>query len=77
MIKDWDIKKICQEITKIRFAATDGYMDGFNTGGCKKDLYQLLWYIEDELDKCSTYTDEKEYVKKREQHKLLKALGKK
>lgn len=77
MIKDWDIKKICQEITKIRFAATNGYMDGFNTWGCKKDLYQLLWYIEDELDKCSTYADEKEYVKKREQHKLLKALGKK
>jgi hypothetical protein len=77
MIKDWDIKKICQEITKIRFASTDGYMDGFNTWGCKKDLYQLLWYIEDELDKCSTYADEKEYVKKREQYKLLKVLGKK
>ena len=77
MIKDWDIKKICQEITKIRFAATDGHMDGFNTWGCKKDLYQLLWYIEDELDKCSTYADEKEYVKKREQNKLLKVLGKK
>ena len=77
MIKDWDDKEICQEIRKITRATNDKYMDGFNTWGCKKDLYQLLWFVQDELDKCSTYVDEKEFVKVRDQKQMLKALGKK
>ena len=36
MIKDWDVKEICQEIRKITRATNDKYMDGFNTWGCKK-----------------------------------------
>lgn len=77
MIIDWDLKKIKRQVDKIVFAATDPKMDGFNTWGCKKDLYEILWYVEDSLDKCSSYADEDEFVKRREQKKLLKALGKK
>jgi hypothetical protein len=51
-------------------------MDGFVTWSCKQDLYEILWFVEDELAKCSNYTDEDEYIKKREQHIILKALGK-
>jgi hypothetical protein len=77
MIIDWDLKKVKSQVDKIVFAATDPKMDGFNTWGCKKDLYEILWYVEDSLDKCSSYVDEDEFVKRREQKKLLKALGKK
>jgi len=77
MIKDWDRAKICNTIRKITFAATDPRMDGFVGWGCKQDLYKILWFVEDELEKCSTYVDEKEFIKKREQNKMLKALGKK
>jgi hypothetical protein len=77
MIIDWDLKKVKSQVDKIVFAATDPKMDGFNTWGCKKDLYEILWYVEDSLDKCSSYADEDEFVKRREQKKLLKALGKK
>ncbi len=52
-------------------------MDGFVTWGCKQDLYQILWYCEDALEKCSTYADEDDYVKRRDQEKMLKTLGKK
>jgi hypothetical protein len=77
MIKDWNIPKIVEEIRKISWAATDPRMDGFVTWGCKQDLYQLKWLIEQELDKCSTYGGlEDEYVKKHEQKELLKTLGK-
>jgi len=76
MIKDWSVQQIRQEIAKIRFAANDPRMDGFVTWGCKKDLYETLWFVQDELAKCSTYADEDEYVKKREQKILLKTLGK-
>ena len=76
MIKDWSVQKIRQEIAKIRFAENDPRMDGFVTWGCKKDLYEMLWYIEDELDKCSTYADVDDFIKRREQSILLRTLGK-
>ena len=77
MIKDWNKTDICSEIQRITFAATDPREDGYVSWGCKQDLYEILWFVEDELSKCSTYVDEKEFVKRREQNKLLKALGKK
>lgn len=77
MIKDWDKSSICNQIRKITWAATDPKMDGFNTWGCKQDLYEILWFVEDQLDQCSTYADEDNFIKRREQHKLLKVLGKK
>jgi len=77
MIRDWSVQQIKQEIAKIRFAENDPRMDGFATWGCKKDLYEMLWYIQDELDKCGTYTDEGDFVKHREQSILLRTLGKK
>ena len=77
MIRDWNKSDICNDIRKITYAANDARMDGFVTRGCKQDLYEILWFVEDELAKCSTYADEDEYVKKREQHILLKTLGKK
>ena len=76
MIRDWSVQQIKQEIAKIRFAENDPRMDGFVTWGCKKDLYEMLWYIEDELDKCSTYADEDDFIKRREQSILLRTLGK-
>jgi len=77
MVKRWNISNIRSEIQKITFAGTDPRMDGFFTWGCKQDLYEILWFIEDELDKFGTYSElEEELLKKREQTKLLRALGK-
>ena len=78
MIKDWNTQEILREIRKITIAATDPYMDGFNTWGCKRELYEILFFLQQELDECSTYGDvEEEYLKRYEQNKLLKILGKK
>ena len=77
MIIDWSIRDIKSELDKIARAEDDKMMDGFVTFGHKQDLYQILWYVEDKLDKCSTYEGEKEFVKKREQSQMLKTLGKK
>lgn len=77
MIKDWNKTDICSAIQRITFAATDPRQDGYVSWGCKQDLYEILWFVEDELEKCSTYIDEDEYVKRREQNKLLKVLSKK
>lgn len=78
MIKRWNTQDICNQIRQITFAATDPRMDGFNTWGCKRDLYEILFFVQQELDKCSTYaTIEDEYLKKHDQAMMLKALGKK
>jgi len=70
MIIDWSLKTIKEEVDKIRFAESDPRMDGFVTWGCKKELYEVLWYIEDTLEKCSTYADEEEFVKAREINRM-------
>ena len=77
MKRDWNKSDICNEISKITFAATDPRMDGFNTWGCKRELYDILFYVQEELDKCGTYSEvEEEYLKKHNQKMMLKALGK-
>ena len=78
MIRDWNLQDICRTVGKITWAATDPRMDGFNTWGCKRELYELLFFVQQELDKCSTYGDtEEEYLKKHDRDLILKALGKK
>jgi hypothetical protein len=63
MIIDWSKSDIKQEISRITWAATDPRMDGFVTWGCKQDLYELLWFVQEQLNKCSTYAGEEEFVK--------------
>ncbi len=49
MIIDWSLKTIKEEVDKIKYAESDKRMDGFTTWACKKDLYQVLWYVEETL----------------------------
>lgn len=62
MIKDWSLDTIKHEIDKIAFNESDPRMDGFVTFGCKQDLYRILFYVQDKLNKCSTYHGEEEWV---------------
>ena len=75
MIVDWSLSDLKEGVNKIGFAESDPRMDGFVTWGCKQDLYQLLWHVEDTLDKCSKYAGEDEFVRDREKQKTFEALG--
>ena len=75
MIIDWSVDDIIKELNKIKRAEGDAYETGFNTVKCKEDLYRILWHTEDLLAKCSTYTGEDEWLRKREKQKTFKALG--
>ena len=75
MIIDWSLSDLKQGVNKISYAESDPRMDGFVTWGCKKDLYELLWHIEDALDKCSTYAGEEEFLRERDKQKTFEALG--
>ena len=63
MIKNWNVEEIKREIDKIAWAESDNRMDGYVTWSCKKELYDILWFVEEKLSKCSTYSGEEEYVK--------------
>ena len=74
MIIKWDKKEIKNQIDMIAHHENDPYMDGFVTWGCKRDLYEILWYVEDKLDKCSTYAGEEDFIKDRNIDKMWKVL---
>jgi hypothetical protein len=74
MIRDWSLSDLKEGVSKIGYAESDPRMDGFVTWGCKQDLYQLLWHVQDCLEQCSTYTGEKEWVNQQEANKTLERL---
>jgi len=74
MIIDWDIYAIRSDIDKIARAESDPRMDGFVTWGCKKELYELYWYIEDKLEQCSTYITEEAFLAERREKKIIRKI---
>lgn len=74
MLIDWSVNSVKNEINKIAFAEKDPYATGWETWRCKKDLYEILWYVEEKLKGCSTYSPEKEFLKKHEQEIAWKVL---
>ncbi len=49
--------------------------DGFIAWGVKQDLYQLKWFLEEQIKMCPEFGDtEKEWLKEQEQKKILKYL---
>tara|TARA_Y100001958_G_C21027974_1_gene402032 strand:- start:486 stop:722 length:237 start_codon:yes stop_codon:yes gene_type:complete len=77
MIKDWSVEEILSQIDKIAINENDPYMDGFNTWGCKKDLYQIFWYAQEKLMHCSTYAGEEEFIKEYEKKRVWQELKRK
>lgn len=76
MITNWSVDEIKQQIRNISFAESDPYMDGYSTWKCKKDLYELLWYVEQQLQTCSTYVDEEKFVKEYQIDQMMSILKK-
>ena len=78
MIIDWSVEKVKKEVDKITFAEGDPRMDGFTSWGCKQDLYEILWYVEEALKECGTYSNEDDYIKEHQTDEMWDILkGKK
>ena len=78
MIINWSLETVKDEVDKINFAESDTRMDGFTTWGCKKDLYEILWYVEKALDDCSTYSNEDDFLEEHDKELMWAILkGKK
>lgn len=75
MIIDWSVNDIKNEINKISWAESDPLMDGFVTWGCKKDLYEILWFVEDKLRRCSTYAGEEDFIRNYEKNETWRRIN--
>jgi hypothetical protein len=77
-IKRWNIDTMRSQVFDMMHTATDPRQDGFTTWPIKQELYQLKWAVEDALERCSTYSTEKEWVDeqllKRDQEKMWNIL---
>lgn len=63
----WDIHELYMK-------ATDNYMDGFTLWRYKQDLWLLKFYVDECLDKCSTFTGEDEWLEEIEKKKMWSML---
>ena len=74
MLINWSVDYVKNEINKIAFAENDPRATGFETWRCKKDLYEILWHVEEKLKGCSTYSPEEEFLKERARKQTWKVL---
>lgn len=74
--KRWDIELIKQQIMHCGVQVISSYNDGFTAWECKKDLYNLKFFIDKLLEDAPEFSCEAEYLKSIEQEKLIKILKK-
>lgn len=77
MIKHWNVEDIVRQINSAYYACSDPRMDGFVTWGCKQDLYQIKWILDEALRKCPTYAGEEEWLREQEKDRVVKILTEK
>ena len=49
-------------------------MDGFTTWGCKQDLWEIKFALDDMLHRCPTYEPETEWLREQEAEKIVRIL---
>lgn len=72
--KEWDMNAIKHQIWTIRYEANNHRNDGWTCFGAKQDLYELKWLIDESLAKCSEFSGEEEWLKEKEQEKIIEIL---
>ena len=71
----WDKNQIICDINACAAQAKSPYNDGFSAWGCKKDLLDIQYHLQQELEKLPTFSTEAEYYQEREKQQVWKALN--
>jgi hypothetical protein len=73
--KSWDVGDITSQLHSISRECTSPHNDGFTAWGCKQDLYQIKFLVDDILTKCPQFGDlEIDFLKVEEQKRIIKIL---
>lgn len=54
--------------------AMDKYETGFITWEYKKQLWELKWFVDEALEKCSTYAGESEWIAEQKTDQALQKI---
>ena len=54
--------------------AMDKYETGFITWEYKKQLWELKWFVDEALEKCSTYAGEAEWIAEQETDRAFQKI---
>lgn len=69
--KNWDVANIMQQLRVVMSECASPYNDGFTACCCKKDLYQIKCFIEDNWDDLPEFPEqEREW----EQQRIIQLL---
>jgi hypothetical protein len=73
-LQEVSVTDILWDIQKLGYNATDPRMDGYYQFGQKQKLYQVLWEVEKQLKRCSTFHDEDKWLEEHKQDKMMETL---
>ena len=75
MIKHWNVENVVNQLRSCSYAMSDPGMDGFVTWGCKQDLYNIKFILDDIIENAPTYAGEQEWLEERAKEKTWKIIS--
>jgi len=72
--KRWDVNEIYSQLRALSGEVNSRYNDGFTCFYAKQDLYQIKWFIDEQLKKCPKFTGEDEWLLEEEKKKVINIL---
>lgn len=72
--KTWNVGDIKRQIGRISMECRSPYNEGFTAFDLKKELYELKFFIDQELKSCPDFAGEKEWLTELEKTHIIKFL---
>jgi len=74
--KSWNISDIKRQIDRIALECKSPYNEGFTSFELKKELYELKFFIDQQLNSCPDFAGEKEWLIDLEKETIINYLKK-
>jgi len=58
-------RSILEQIQTLGYDATDMHLTGYNNFYAKQRLYEIMWEAERQLERCSTFVGEEEWLQEK------------
>jgi hypothetical protein len=72
--KNWDLADIYNQIRSLSGTVNSRYSDGFTAFCAKQDLYQIKWFVDEQLKRSPKFSGEDEWLREEEKKKVVEIL---
>jgi hypothetical protein len=73
---NWDVNNIKNQLRRMYSECGSSYNDGFTSWIIKQELYEVKFLVDELLSKCVKFGPEEEWLKLKEQEKIIEILKK-